>query len=848
MRRFEPFLSVRVPLACAAAAAFAVLVPRPAWAALAVPPPVSSGGHASDPLVKAGYLDATLYGADPTGKTDSTAAIQNAIDDAMQYDMTTYLPAGTYLVSDTLNGKASGQVDGCLTHTSIGTPNAVPQSPSLVGPGSGPRPQIVLANGASGFADATSPRPVLHFWDYVASCPSGEQCNGWQGQADCLMWAVIRDVDLSLGTGNPGAVGIQFAAAQYSYIENVSVDATGGYAGLQGVPSTEVVVNVAVTGGQYGIIPTTCCGISLVGVTLKDQQVAALWLDNFAATMVAGFDIEETTGSAVLNTFFTSQTSQIALLDGNINLGSSTSPAIDNSLGHDLYVGNVYVEASGALVRNGSGSTLGASGHDHLSEYSFTNTQSYTQSGETQTSMGVVDGAATTAPIANVQAGSAAPPSDLVLRHLPGPLPWFEDPGVVDVTTLGADPTGTADSTVAIQKAIDQSEYVFLPRGDYLISATLTLQPDTHLFGVPGMRSRIFGTTWNPQGQYQPFIRTADTATGATHVGDLWLQMPGSYDSTFLSALDWRAGRSSINRQVATYLPWGTDPNTEPRKLVHVEGNGGGRWYGLQLSLEESRSYDPGGQYRSLLVEGTTAPLTLYGPNPEHAQTEPEFEFSGVKNVRVLGIKTEASLTASIEDSDNVMFAAHAGHDSVGSGGASLRVSGSTNVLLPVDEMFSGNAGQSPQGFNVQEMADGGTSRGVPANDQCSLFARGSFDESPFPYCGDGVCDGAETATNCAVDCSASSVPADGGPSSSGDAGPSGTSDAGATAPASGDAGPGNGDAPAGQPTSSNGCACSVVAPYDDASSCRLALAGLAVLVTRRRSRALAGPGRARAS
>ena len=41
------------------------------------------------------------------------------------------------------------------------------------------------------------------------------------------MWAVIRDVDVTLGSGNAGAVGIRFAAAQYSYIENVSVDATG---------------------------------------------------------------------------------------------------------------------------------------------------------------------------------------------------------------------------------------------------------------------------------------------------------------------------------------------------------------------------------------------------------------------------------------------------------------------------------------------------------------------------------------------------------------------------------------------------------------------------------------------
>ncbi|MEM6561826.1 MAG: glycosyl hydrolase family 28-related protein, partial [Planctomycetota bacterium] len=77
-----------------------------------------------------GYLDVTApeFGADPTGKTDSTAAIQAAIDAAREQirdglqnrrvrrgsgnakgqedpgtsNATVYFPAGTYLVSDTL--------------------------------------------------------------------------------------------------------------------------------------------------------------------------------------------------------------------------------------------------------------------------------------------------------------------------------------------------------------------------------------------------------------------------------------------------------------------------------------------------------------------------------------------------------------------------------------------------------------------------------------------------------------------------------------------------------------------------------------------------------------------------
>src|SRR4051812_49360625 len=47
---------------------------------LSVPSKIS--GLRSDPAVIAGYLDVTHYGADPTGVKDSTAAFQNAINDA----------------------------------------------------------------------------------------------------------------------------------------------------------------------------------------------------------------------------------------------------------------------------------------------------------------------------------------------------------------------------------------------------------------------------------------------------------------------------------------------------------------------------------------------------------------------------------------------------------------------------------------------------------------------------------------------------------------------------------------------------------------------------------------------
>lgn len=54
-----------------------------------------------DPIAApSGALDVTDYGADPTGQTDSTAAIQQAVDDGEAQGKPVYIPQGTFLVTD----------------------------------------------------------------------------------------------------------------------------------------------------------------------------------------------------------------------------------------------------------------------------------------------------------------------------------------------------------------------------------------------------------------------------------------------------------------------------------------------------------------------------------------------------------------------------------------------------------------------------------------------------------------------------------------------------------------------------------------------------------------------------
>jgi len=54
----------------------------------------------------------------------------------------------------------------------------------------------------------------------------------------------------------------------------------------------------------------------------------------------------------------------------------------------------------------------------------------------------------------------------------------------VNVLDYGADPTGTDDSTAAIQAAIDASSDVYIPEGDYLVTSQITIGSRTHISGA----------------------------------------------------------------------------------------------------------------------------------------------------------------------------------------------------------------------------------------------------------------------------------------------------------------------------------------------------------------------------
>jgi len=57
------------------------------------------------------------------------------------------------------------------------------------------------------------------------------------------------------------------------------------------------------------------------------------------------------------------------------------------------------------------------------------------------------------------------------------------DGAEVNVQDFGADPTGASDSAAAIQAAIDAGNRIYLPAGTYLITESIILRDNTHIYG-----------------------------------------------------------------------------------------------------------------------------------------------------------------------------------------------------------------------------------------------------------------------------------------------------------------------------------------------------------------------------
>ncbi|MEK6796210.1 MAG: glycosyl hydrolase family 28-related protein [Spirochaetota bacterium] len=663
-------------------------------------------------LAAMGFVDVTAapFNADPSGKNDSTKAVQSAVDFSRDHQMACFFPPGIYLISDTivcrnkLEVRGNGRILNATAHPCI-----------LIGSVRDPkkRARLLLAPNAPGFNEPEKRKIVIHFLS--SSCPKVglKAYNDPERPFAASQYnQTFHDIDIVIGEANAGAVGIRMQAAEGSSVQNVTIDATHGHTGMLGASGSGGSHHaITVIGGRIGIdtrgfppeFKETDTGTqptpTMTYVRLSSQTEAAFVNKSRGPFIAIGWHITcASAHTAIKNAAQEANApfnGSIAMIDSIIEF---EKPSPDNralASERDFYFNNVYIKNAAIISDDRKGNPSGWIAVRHLASsvkppdhrgYAF-DTSPYVEEKRS--------------PIV-FSARNEAPPSNLCSRHYWGnDFPSWEK-GAVNVkdSAIGARGDGVTDDTKALQNAIDAHEIVFLPKGYYLITATLRLKPNTKLIGIDHTLSHIIsGEQFGGAAEGTPLVETADDAQARTVIAFLGIcpsvQGKSGVNDNILHnyALNWKCGRRSICRSIdvgsirpygfPATMPAGISNYTSVRPMVLIENNGGGKWYNFYK--ESVYNYMP--SYRHLSLRNTKEPIAFYHMHAQDADVFAQCEISNAADVSIYGIKTEHQT--------RFLYAHDSRHIRVfGLGGYATALKGSAHLLFRnVDDILISNPG-----------------------------------------------------------------------------------------------------------------------------------------------------------
>ena len=372
------------------------------------------------------------YSAKGDGTTDDTDAIQRALQDSMGQHKLLYFPSGTYLISRTLNwSKQNSAGKDAWGKNFLQGANAA---------------NTVIRLKDSTFTDATQPASLM--W-----------CGGF-GSADWFH-NYVQDLTFDVGHNNPGAIGLQFYSNNSGAVRNCRFVARAG-SGLVGLDLGHrdmngplLVRNCEVIGFQRGISTARAVnGQTFEHITLRGQ--GQFGFDNEGQSISIRNLLSENSVPAIRSY------GTLCLIEARLTGQAKAEqwPAIINYNGGRIFLRDIttrgYSHAVGdvespdwfAAVRSKSAGKPG-NGGPNLREYC-------------------------SHPATNPFSGSD---ESLRLKIKEPPEVPVDDPATwANVDDFGADPTGQADSTVAIQKAMDSgAKTIFLP-GLYALQSTVVIR------------------------------------------------------------------------------------------------------------------------------------------------------------------------------------------------------------------------------------------------------------------------------------------------------------------------------------------------------------------------------------
>lgn len=599
----------------------------------------------------AAYVGPGIGGARGDGAADDTEALQKAIDRVQETvgQGVVFLAEGRYQLTRTLYVWPGIRVIGWGAR----------------------RPALVLAPNTPGFQDKANPEYMVFFAG--GRKPAGGAGRGGAGRGGTAaqarpsdagagtFYSAMSNVDIEIGEGNPGAVGVRGTYAQHCFLAHMDFRIGGGLAGVH--HTGNVMEDVRFFGGDYGIwtrTPSPSWQFTAVDLYFEGQRVAAIR--------------ETAAGLTLVRPHFRKVPTAISIDEGSpdnlwvkdARMEEIGGPAVVIAL-YGVHRNQINFE--GAVCRNvpvfaqfREGGKRFAAPSEIYEVKVFSHGLHYEDLGAPGAIRDVFETQA-------LKAMPAPVPSDLF------PLPPAET--WVNIRSLGARGDGQTDDTEVFRKAIAAHRAIYMPTGFYVISDTLTLRPDTVLIGLHAGMTQILLQDRTPAfqgvGNPKPMI---EAPKGGTNI----LIGFGVYTNGInprAVGVKWMAGANSMINDVrflgghGTPLPGGgranpynnnrtADPDINRRwdsqyPSLWVTDGGGGTFFDIWTPSTFAQA--------GMLITNTSTEGRVYQMSSEH-HVRYEVVLKNVANWKLYALQTEAERGESgfcsaleIENSRNITVA-----------------------------------------------------------------------------------------------------------------------------------------------------------------------------------------------
>jgi sugar lactone lactonase YvrE len=396
-------------------------------------------------------------------------------------------------------------------------------------------------------------------------------------------YSAISNIDLEIQDGNPGAVGVRARYAQHCFLAHMDFRIGSGLAGIH--DGGNVAEDVHFYGGQYGIWtrkPSPGWQFTIIDATFEGQREAAIREHEAGLTLIRPQFKNVPTAISIDPRY----SDELWVKDGRME--NVTGPAVvisnENNAHTEINLENVVCRnvPTFALYRE-SGKQI-TSREGIYAVNTFSHGLHFDDMGAVPAIRDVYE----TSPL------SAFPdPVDSDIPDLPPMDTW------VNIQSLGARGDGVSDDTEAFRKAIGGHRTIYLPSGQYRVTDTITLQPDTVLIGLHPSVTRIVLADLTPAfqgvGSPKPLLETPQG--GADIVTGIGLYTNGINPRAV--AAKWMAGKNSLMNDVRFLGGHGT---VDPGATVEANRKVWQQIYNNTHTADSDLARRWDGQYPSLWI------------------------------------------------------------------------------------------------------------------------------------------------------------------------------------------------------------------------------------------------------